>query len=176
MPRAQLSNKPKQIQNDGQHENRLFSRKVNVLATDIFLANDEIRTSSVTGLSDMTDPGNNALVNNVSYNPSNQLLTLNYRTSSYNSFTDKPRGYNTLLQLTSLTAGSLSATYNYPTSSNNGRISSSVINGETVTYQYDSLNRLIQATSSAGWGETYAFDGFGNLTTKTPTAGSAPTL
>jgi RHS repeat-associated protein len=73
-------------------------------------------------------------------------------------------------------AGSLSATYNYPTGSNNGKISSSVINGETVTYQYDSLNRMIQATSSAGWGEQYGFDAFGNLTTKTPTAGSAPTL
>jgi YD repeat-containing protein len=91
---------------------------------------------------------------------------MNYRTSSYNSFTDETRGYNTQYQLTSLTSGSLSATYNYPTGTNNGKISSSVINGETVTYLYDSLNRMIQATSSAGWGETYGFDGFGNLTTK----------
>jgi YD repeat-containing protein len=77
------------------------------------------------------------------------------------------RSTNNLVQLISLTAGTLSATYNYPAGSNNGKITSSVINGETVTYQYDSLNRLIAATSSASWGEQYAFDGFGNLTTKT---------
>src|ERR1700685_3478684 len=58
---------------------------------------------------------------------------------------------------------------------NNGKISSSAINGEPVTSQYDSLNRMIQATSSAGWGEAYAFDGFGNLTTKTG-SGGAPQL
>jgi YD repeat-containing protein len=123
-------------------------------------------------LSGMTDASNNALVNNVSYDPSNQLLSMNYRTSSYNSFTDETRGYNTQFQLTSLTSGSLSATYNYPTGTNNGKISSSVINGETVTYQYDSLNRMIQAASSAGWGEAYGFDGFGNLTSKTGSGGT----
>lgn len=106
-------------------------------------------------LSGMTDASNNALVNNVTYAPSNQLLSMNYRTSSYNSFTDETRAYNTQFQLTSLTSGSLSATYNYPAGTNNGKISSSVINGETVTYQYDSLNRMIQATSSAGWGEAF---------------------
>jgi RHS repeat-associated protein len=45
--------------------------------------------------------------------------------------------------------------------------------GETVSYSYDSLNRL-SAASGAGWGSTYTYDGFGNLTDKTVTAGSAP--
>ena len=44
-----------------------------------------------------------------------------------------------------------------------------------TTYQYDSLNRLITASSSQSWGETYGFDSFGNLLSKTGTGG-APTL
>ena len=36
-----------------------------------------------------------------------------------------------------------------------------------TTYQYDSLNRLITASSSQSWGETYGFDSFGNLLSKT---------
>jgi YD repeat-containing protein len=46
----------------------------------------------------------------------------------------------------------------------------------TVSYGYDSLNRLTSATSSASWGETFTYDGFGNLTDKTPTSGAAPAL
>ena len=45
--------------------------------------------------------------------------------------------------------------------------------GEVVNYTYDSLNRLIAASTSNGsgpqWGESYAYDGFGNLLSKTPT-------
>src|SRR5579863_6033770 len=48
--------------------------------------------------------------------------------------------------------------------------------GETVTYAYDSLNRLLSASSTAGWGQSYGFDGFGNLLSKTVTAGSGPSL
>jgi len=83
-----------------------------------------------------------------------------------------------MLQLTNITVpGQLNMTYNYPTGSNNGKIGSQsdAITGETVTYQYDSLNRLLSASGS-GWASTYGYDGFGNLTSKTPTAGSPPTL
>ncbi len=37
------------------------------------------------------------------------------------------------------------------------------LSGETVAYQYDSLNRLISAAGS-GWTQTQSYDGFGNLT------------
>jgi RHS repeat-associated protein len=56
---------------------------------------------------------------------------------------------------------------------NNGQIASSAdtVTGETIAYQYDSLKRLITATSTplpsanaTPWSETYAYDGFGNLT------------
>jgi len=67
-------------------------------------------------------------------------------------------------------------TYNYPTGSNNGKIASTsdAISGETVTYAYDSLNRLISA-SGTGWSQTQAYDGFGNLTGRTGTGAASGT-
>ena len=52
-----------------------------------------------------------------------------------------------------------------------------VISGETVTYTYDSLNRLIQASGtgdpSGAWSQQFTYDGFGNLTYKN--GSNAPT-
>src|SRR5579863_3640631 len=71
----------------------------------------------------------------------------------------------------------IQVTYNYPSGANNGKLSSmyNAVVGETITYTYDSLNRLLTANGS-GWGEQYGFDGFGNLLSKTVTAGSGPSL
>jgi YD repeat-containing protein len=58
---------------------------------------------------------------------------------------------------------------NYTAGSNNGRISSQndLITGEGVTYAYDSLNRLVTATSSvSAQSQSFAYDGFGNMTAK----------
>jgi len=89
-------------------------------------------------LSGMTDSSNNTIVSNVSYNAANRLLTMNYPGAS------EVRGYNVLNQLTTLSAGSENLTYNYPTGTNNGKVSSmyNAVSGETVTYAYDSLNRI----------------------------------
>ena len=38
--------------------------------------------------------------------------------------------------------------------------------GETVSYQYDRLKRLISATSSVWGQQLYTYDGFGNMTSK----------
>src|SRR5258706_9650699 len=47
--------------------------------------------------------------------------------------------------------------------------------GQEVTYQYDSLQRLISAvTTGPEWGQSFSYDGFGNRTTTTVTKGSAP--
>jgi RHS repeat-associated protein len=111
-------------------------------------------------------------VSNVSYNAANQLLTVKYPAAN------ETRTYNVLDQLTNVTAGSgENLTYNYPTGTNNGQISSmsNAVSGETITYTYDSLNRLLTANGS-GWGEQYAFDAFGNLTEKQITSGSGPSL
>ena len=120
----------------------------------------------------LTDQNNYAAVSGVQYGGScalaNQLSSM-----SYFGVTES-RCYNTRMQLTNVTvAGQLNTTYTYPSGTNNGKISSQydAISGETVTYQYDSLNRLISASGS-GWSDTYGYDGFGNLATKTPTGGA----
>ncbi len=78
-------------------------------------------------------------------------------------------------QLTYLSSGSLSIGYNYSSTQNNGKITSQqdYVSGETVTYAYDTLNRLATAGTSA-WGQSYAYDGFGNLTDITSTLGTTP--
>ena len=113
---------------------------------------------------------NNTVVSNVSYNPANQLLGITYFGAT------ETRGYNSLNQMTTLTQGSATITYTFPAGTNNGKISQQMnsVSGETVTYQYDSLNRLASASGS-GWSESYMYDGFGNLQKKIGT-GSAPTL
>ena len=82
-------------------------------------------------------------------------------------------------QLTNLTAGSVNLTYNYPTGTNNGKLGSvyNAVSGETVTYTYDSLNRLATAAGSVQqtvqWDQSYVFDAFGNLLQKNIVGGSA---
>jgi RHS repeat-associated protein len=118
----------------------------------------------------LKDQNNNTVVSNVTYNAANQLLTFNTETRHYNNL-------NQMTRLTITGSQPLDVSYNFPAGTNNGKISTQTDNlsGETVTYQYDSLNRLLSASSSQSWSETYGFDGFGNLLSKTPTGG-APTL
>ena len=123
-------------------------------------------------LSGMTTSTGTSVVSGVSYNAANEVLTMNYYGIA------ETRSYNVLNQLTNINVGSFeNLTYNYPAGSNNGKISSmyNAISGETVTYTYDSLNRLLTANGS-GWGQQYGFDSFGNLLSKTVTAGSGPSL
>ena len=71
----------------------------------------------------------------------------------------------------------LNLTYNYTAGHDNSQIANSVnaINGETVTYQYDAIQRLVSASSTAGWSSGYSYDGYGNLTGMSG-AGGAPYL
>ncbi len=128
-------------------------------------------------LSSMTTSGGTTVVNGVSYNAANQLLGM-----TYNSIAET-RGYNVLNQLTSLSAQENATTvenltYNYPTGTNDGKISymSNALSGEKISYTYDSLNRMIAASDSIGqtvqWAEGYTFDPFGNLTAKAVTGGT----
>ena len=130
----------------------------------------------LSGMTQTTTP-TTTIVSNVSYNAANQLLTMNY--PGY----EETRSYNTLGQLTNLNVENNlyqpteNLTYNYPTGTNNGKVSSmyNAVSGETIAYAYDSLNRIATAGGS-GWGEQYGFDPFGNLTSKTVTSGSGPSL
>jgi len=60
--------------------------------------------------------------------------------------------------------------YNFSGTQNDGRIVSMTngVSGETITYAYDSLQRLTAANSSQGDGQsqTFGYDGSGNLTAK----------
>jgi len=67
--------------------------------------------------------------------------------------------------------------YRYSATQNNGQITQlkDWRSGEEVSYQYDSLSRLISAvTTGPEWGQSYSYDGFGNRTLVTVTKGTAP--
>ena len=128
---------------------------------------------SMMRLSSMNDNSNYSqpVVNGLIYNAANQVKAINYYDAT------ETRAYNSLMQLTNITtndvylpSSKINITYNYTAGSNNGKIASATdsLSGETVTYQYDSLNRLISASGS-GWTQTQAYDGFGNLTGRTGT-------
>jgi len=134
-------------------------------------------------LQKLTDLGASSdIISNATYNPAGQLLTM---TGGVASGVTESRTYNSIGQLTNLTscpswygcAQTLNVQYNYPATQNNGKITSQydALSGETVTYAYDSLNRLASA-SGYGWGQNYGYDGFGNLTNQTVTSGTAPAL
>jgi RHS repeat-associated protein len=114
----------------------------------------------------LTDQNSYTAVNGVTYGAANQLLTMNYFGAS------ETRTYNSMLQMTRLSIpGQVDITYTFPSATtNNGKISSQTdnISGETVSYLYDSLNRL-SAASGSGWNQNFGYDGFGNLVSKTGT-------
>jgi YD repeat-containing protein len=87
------------------------------------------------------------------YGAAGELLTFNGVTRTYNS----------LGQMTRMTApGKMDMEYRYTAGQNDGRIASAkdYITGEDVSYQYDSLNRLVHVeTLDVAWGATYTYDG-----------------
>jgi len=117
---------------------------------------------------------NTTIIQSAQYNAADQTTQLNYNSPYYET-----RQYNALLQLTQITNNSSTTyAYTYSSTQNNGRITQFVDNfsHQTVSYTYDTLNRLATSSSNAGWAESFTYDGFGNLTDKTPTAGSPPAL
>jgi len=112
----------------------------------------------------LTDQNNYQAVNSVTYRVASQLLTMSYFGVS------ETRTYNNMLQMTRLSIpGQVDISYTFPSATtNNGKINSQTdnISGETVTYQYDSLNRL-SAANGSGWNQNFGYDGFGNLVSKT---------
>jgi RHS repeat-associated protein len=114
----------------------------------------------------LTDSSGHTWVSDVTYNAANQLLGANFPSGTESWL------YNTVLQLTQRTTipasgpALLNMTYNYAPGADNGQMTKSVdsITGETVTYTYDWLKRLVQAASTTNGTETYTYDEFGNLT------------
>ena len=128
----------------------------------------------------MLKEGTTDLITGTAYNAAGQLTAM----TGANGAPSESRTYNSIGQMKQLSVGSMSIKYNYYTTEdnthNNGKIVSEqdMVSGETVTYTYDSLNRLASATSSdnPGWGQSYTYDGFGNLTQQNVTKGTAPSL
>jgi RHS repeat-associated protein len=114
-------------------------------------------------------------VQNAQYGPSDELFQVTYPPGGGYSYTET-RHYNSRLQLTEMQTPWSDYQYVYSPNQNNGRITQATGTGGTVSYTYDSLNRLATASSSGSWAESFTYDGFGNLTDKTPTAGSPPAL
>src|SRR6516162_5142159 len=110
------------------------------------------------------------------------MKTMQYRTNTGTYYTEN-RTYNNRTQTIEIQGSgapmrSMDLKYLFTAGANNGQASqmTDVISGEQVTYQYDSLKRLIQAqTVAAGWGQSFGYDGWGNLLSKTPTAGHTGT-
>ena len=98
--------------------------------------------------------------------------------------------YNALGQLTSQTSVTLSDSYTYSATANDGRILGRTVYTpffqSAIAYGYDSLGRLTTADatgaitnssdSSRTWGQSFVYDPFGNLLQQNVTRGSAPAL
>jgi YD repeat-containing protein len=100
----------------------------------------------------LTDSNGSTWVSGVSYNAANQLVQASFPLGT------ESWSYNSLLQVTQRKSGGgsrLNMQYNYTAGANNGQIANSVdgLSGETVTYQYDALKRLLSA-SAAAWSES----------------------
>src|ERR1017187_9049946 len=122
------------------------------------------------------------LVNSVTYGAAGQLQQMVYNDSIVGGGFTETRPYNANLQLTQIAATPTSGTgmtlqyqYGAAGAATNGRVTqvTDLVSGEQVTYQYDVLNRLTQATTNtAQWGLSFQYDGFGNLTGQTRTQGT----
>ena len=100
------------------------------------------------------------------YNPADQITTLPRKTG-ISTYTNETRQYNSLLQMTRLTFGSLDMEYIYSPTQNNGRITQSIehVSNQTINYTYDPLNRLSTAqASSPCLNRSFSADSFGQYT------------
>jgi RHS repeat-associated protein len=121
-----------------------------------------------------------SIVSNVDRNAAGQPTLV-----AYGNGVNNTRTYNSGLQLSNLRVYGpggdyLNKTYNYNAgTANNGRIISVTDNldaNNTVSYTYDSLNRLTTAqTAGPAWGLSWTYDRYGNRTEQISTKGSPPT-
>jgi YD repeat-containing protein len=142
-------------------------------------ANVSYTFDSMGRLNTMTDNvAMQTLIAGASYGPANERTSI---TGASGGWGGETRTYNSLKQLTEVSGpySTVSVTYHYPSTGNNGKIDYQYdnISGEQVNYTYDTLNRLITAaTSSSDWGQSFTYDGFGNLTNVGVTKGSPPSM
>jgi RHS repeat-associated protein len=137
----------------------------------------------------------NVWAQNGQYDPAGHVTSLgllnNAGSSLSPAYTTQTMAYNHNGQVTSMNWatgwGSSGLVYTYSGTHNNGQITQMTdnISGETVSYSYDALKRLISASSTpvsgsgtTAWTQAYGYDGFGNMISKTLNGGgnSAPVV
>jgi hypothetical protein len=130
-------------------------------------ANLSYTFGSMGRLNTMTDNiASETVITGASYGPANERTSISGG-SYLGAWAGETLTYNSLKQLTSVYSYSypnvLSITYTYPSTGNNGKISSQTdnISGEQVSYTYDALNRLATAGTQSGfspaWSQTYSY-------------------
>jgi len=134
-------------------------------------------------------------VQGVQYDLANRMTQLQYpQYGSVFDYMTEQKTYNMNEQLTAMTwtpgaagqgAPTGSITYSYTGTGhggNNGQVVqvSDGVSGETIAYQFDSLKRLTQASSTpqagttpTAWTQQFSYDGFGNLTGKSGSLATA---
>ena len=106
----------------------------------------------------MTRARASALISNVTYNAASQPTAISTSNPQVNG---ESRAYNVLGQLTSLTTGSMRFEYDFSATANDGRITtqrtySGSTQIESISYSYDSLNRLANANGGS-WTAGYSY-------------------
>jgi RHS repeat-associated protein len=132
----------------------------------------------------LTDKADNVnWVSNVQYDFAGRMTSLTYLTgngSGSQTSVSETTTYNSATgQLASLSWSGAGVSggiqYAYSSTMNNGQITqvTDTVSGETISYQYDVLKRLISAGSTpisgstpTPWTQGFQYDGFGNLTAK----------
>jgi YD repeat-containing protein len=135
-------------------------------------------------LASLKDSFGQTWVNSTSYDVANRMTSMAYPGGTAYGVTET-MSYNVNGQLASrnwsvatspYTSSTTGLAYSYSATQNNGQITQMVdtMSGETVTYAYDALKRLMSASSTpisgsspTAWTQSYQYDGFGNLTGKT---------
>jgi hypothetical protein len=102
------------------------------------------------------NPAWQSVISGVQFNAFGAVTSLNHLGVT------ESRTYNILGQMTRMTKGSLiDVEYRFSATANDGKILSQKnwLSGEDVTYQYDELERLISASTTAGtsWGLSWAY-------------------
>lgn len=132
-------------------------------------------------------------VNNVIYGAANELKQIHYlatigdQVQTFDGYMRETRTYNNRLQMTRMqviwpfaSLPGLDQEYRYSATADNGQITQRkdyAPGADEITYQYDSLNRLISATTTGPeWDLSFSYDGFGNRTGQNVTKGSAPVM
>ncbi|MEZ5355297.1 MAG: RHS repeat-associated core domain-containing protein [Bryobacteraceae bacterium] len=130
----------------------------------------------MTGVTETLGGQTKTLISAMLYNAHGAMTQMKHHGNGGATVTQtESREYNILGQLTRISAGAgggngaVDLNYTYSTTQNNGKITQLVnaVSGETVVYQYDSLQRLTSAVKTGGsapWSTAYAYDGWGNLT------------